>query len=83
MMKETMKIEREGFLKERIESERLLLVPISMQYKDEIFREFSEEITTFMHPAPAKDIFETEGFIEDSLRGLSEGNNLQLVIITI
>ena len=81
-MKETMKIEREGFLKERIESERLLLVPISMQYKDEIFREFSEEITTFMHPAPAKDIFETEGFIEDSLRGLSEGNNLQLVILS-
>lgn len=75
-----MKIEQ-GLLKEHIESERLLLVPISMQYKDEIFREFSPEITTFMFPASAKEISETEKFIKDSLKGLGEGSNLQLVII--
>ena len=76
-----MKIKQIGLLNERIESERLLLVPISMQYKDEIFREFSDEITAFMYPAPAKDISETEEFVKNSLKGLSEGSNLQLVIL--
>jgi len=77
-----MKSEVKNLLKERIESERLLLVPISMQYKEEIFKEFTKEITTFMHPAPAKNISETEGFIKDSIKGLAEGSNLQLIILT-
>ena len=38
-----MKSEVKNLLKERIESERLLLVPISMQYKEEIFKEFTKE----------------------------------------
>jgi RimJ/RimL family protein N-acetyltransferase len=82
MEKEYMKIEQIGLLKERIESARLLLVPISMKYRNEIFSEFSDEITIFMYPAPAKDISETEEFIKDSLKGLSNGNNLQLVILS-
>jgi len=79
MEKPNIKLEQ-GLLKERIESDRLLLLPISMQYKDDIFREFTSEITTFMYPAPAKDISEIETFIENSLKGLAEGSNLQLVI---
>ncbi len=81
MINEKMKIEKPGLLKERIESERLLLVPISMDYKNEIFKEFTKEITTYMFPAPAKDISETEAFIGDSLKELAEGSNLQLVIL--
>ncbi|KKW41710.1 MAG: acetyltransferase [Candidatus Magasanikbacteria bacterium GW2011_GWA2_56_11] len=80
MEKPIMKNEQ-GLLAERIESERLLLVPISMRYRDEIFREFSPEITTFMYEAPAKDISGIEVFIENSLKGLNEGSNLQLVIV--
>ena len=76
-----MKFQQKQLLKQRIESERLLLVPISMRYKHEIFREFSEDITILMGPSPAKDISETEAFIEHSLKGLAEGNNLQLVIL--
>ena len=34
----------------RIESERLLLVPVSMEYKEDIFREFQEPVTRFMEP---------------------------------
>ncbi len=66
--------------KEQIESERLLLLPMSMQYKDEIFREFTKDITIYMYPAPPKDISETEEFIEDSLKGMRKGSNLQIVI---
>lgn len=80
MNQENINFERRELSKERLESERLLLVPIAIKYKDEIFRELSPEITTFMYPAPAKDISETEAFIEDSLKGLSEGSNLQLVM---
>lgn len=69
-----------GLLEERIEGERLLLVPITMQDKDEIFKEFSEDVTTYMLPATPKDISETEKFIEDSLKGLEDGSNLQLTI---
>ncbi len=69
------------FLQERIEMERLLLVPISMEYRDEIFKEFSAEITVYMYPAPAKDISETEEWINFSLNGLREKSNLQLVIL--
>jgi len=70
-----------NLLEERIETERLFLLPISMKYKEDIFREFTSDITTFMYPAPAKHISETEDFINDSLKGLKENNCLQLVIV--
>lgn len=73
--------ETKRLLGERIESDHLLLVPISMQYKDEIFREYSPEITSYMDPPP-KDISEVEKLINDSLKGLSEGSNLQLIILS-
>jgi RimJ/RimL family protein N-acetyltransferase len=81
MEKMDIKFEQKSLLNERIESERLLLLPIDMKYKEEIFEEFSSEITTYMYPAPAKDISETEEFIKDSLKGLGEGTNFQLVIL--
>lgn len=81
MEKENLKIEQPGLLNERIESDRLLLVPISMKYKEEIFKEFSDEIVVYMYPAPAKNISETEEFIKSSLKGLGAGSNLQIVIL--
>lgn len=54
-----------------IETERLLLVPISLQYAEEIFKEFSPEITTYMSPKPAKDISETKQFIQDSIQTMN------------
>lgn len=77
-----MEIEKNDLSKERIESERLLLIPISMKYKEETFREFSKEITAFMHPAPAKDISETEAFIRNAEKGASEGRELHFAILS-
>lgn len=76
-----MKTNQKKLLTVKIETERLLLVPIEMKYKESIFKEFTSDITTFMYPRPSKDISETEAFINDSLKGLGEGNNLQFVII--
>jgi [ribosomal protein S5]-alanine N-acetyltransferase len=76
-----MKFKQKNLLNERIKTKRLLLIPISMQYKDEIFQEFSKDITIFMYPAPAKDISETVEYIENSLKGLIENYSLKLVIL--
>jgi [ribosomal protein S5]-alanine N-acetyltransferase len=64
-----------------ITTSRLFLIPITMEYKDEIFLEFTEEITTYMYPSPAQTIAETEAFIYNSIQQLEAGNNLQVVIL--
>jgi len=76
-----MKFGKKRLLNVSIKSNRLLLIPISMKYRNEIFKEFSEEITTFMYPAAATDISEIDEFIKKSLDGLAKGSNLQLVIL--
>ncbi|BDA72954.1 hypothetical protein CAL7716_071200 [Calothrix sp. PCC 7716] len=70
-----------NFLKIEIVTNRLLLKPIAMQYERDIFEEFTNEIAIYMNPRPATDIFETKSFINESIIGLTEGSNLQLVII--
>lgn len=64
-----------------IQTSRLLLLPISLEYKDEIFLEFTKAITTYMYSCPTQTIVETEAFIQDSIKKLEDGTNLQLVIL--
>jgi hypothetical protein len=45
-----------NLLNEKIDADGLLIVPISLKYKKDIFREFTKEVTVFMYPEPAKDI---------------------------
>ncbi|MBE9193456.1 GNAT family N-acetyltransferase [Gloeocapsopsis crepidinum LEGE 06123] len=64
-----------------ISTERLILKPISMIYKEVIFSEFTEEITTYMYPCPAQDISETEAFISDSIGEMVDSWGLTFVIL--
>ncbi|MCV3215978.1 GNAT family N-acetyltransferase [Plectonema radiosum NIES-515] len=64
-----------------ISTSRLLLQPISMKYKEDIFSEFNQEITTYMYTKPPKYISETEDFIKDSLEEIKKCENLVLVIL--
>jgi RimJ/RimL family protein N-acetyltransferase len=64
-----------------ISTPRLLLKPISMDYKEVIFSEFTEEITSYTYPRSAEHIVETETFIKQSLEGLKKGTNLEVVIL--
>ena len=66
---------------EKIETDRLSLKLISLEYKDDIFREFSPEITIYMGPKPADSIQETIDFIDSSIKENSEGKTLQTVIV--
>jgi len=70
-----------NLLSVEISTTRLLLKPISMEYKENIFLGFTQEITTYMYPCTAQDISETETFINDSIRDMAEGYGLGLVIL--
>ena len=63
-----------------IETDRLILKPISIQDKEDIFENFTEDITKYMYPTAPKEIYEVENFINSSLKGLRENSNLQMVI---
>jgi len=64
-----------------IETDRLKLVPTSLKYSSEIFKEFTQEITIYMFPKPPKEIKETEDFINSSIQKMANGEELQVVIL--
>ena len=78
-----------------IESERLKLVPTSDKYAQHIFKEFSDELTVFMHPKPAKKIEETlkemkesnfklnEAMYSTVLKGYTDVVQLNRIILTL
>ncbi|WP_341528739.1 GNAT family N-acetyltransferase [Nostoc sp. UHCC 0302] len=64
-----------------LESKRLMLQAISLEYADSVFREFTSEITTFMYPKPAQSIRETEKIIKDMIQQRENKTDLVLVIL--
>lgn len=64
-----------------LETEHLKLVPISSKYRDDIFKEFTSDVTVHMFPQPTNNIKDTENFIEESLKKMWKGENLQLVAV--
>jgi RimJ/RimL family protein N-acetyltransferase len=64
-----------------IETEKLYLKGITEEYKDDIFIEFTAEITTHMFPKPAEKIEETIEFIKTSIKENKAGSNFQVVIL--
>ncbi|MBS1494044.1 MAG: GNAT family N-acetyltransferase [Bacteroidetes bacterium] len=61
-------------------TERLVLVPLSMKYKHDVFREFNTSITQYMFPKPPVIIEETEEFIRSGEEGIKSGNDLRVVM---
>jgi [ribosomal protein S5]-alanine N-acetyltransferase len=64
-----------------IETKNLFLQGLTLDYKDDIFKEFTAEITTHMTPKPPEKIEETIQFIETAIKENKEGSNLQIVIL--
>lgn len=52
-----------------------------MDYKKEIFKEFTPEITAYMFPKSPDKIEETIKFIETAIKENEKGNNFQMVIL--
>jgi RimJ/RimL family protein N-acetyltransferase len=63
-----------------IKTARLLLKPISLEYCDDIFKEFSKDIAVFMFPQPTGNITDTENFINSSIEKMKAGSEAQQVI---
>jgi GNAT superfamily N-acetyltransferase len=64
-----------------IPTRRLLLRPITREYDEIIFREFTDEITHYMFPKPSENIEGVRGFITSAMRKLEAGIDLQTVIL--
>src|SRR5664279_3490050 len=65
-----------------IASKRIVLRPVSMEYKEIICNEFTPEITKYMPFMPDGDITVTEEFIRNSRQELQDGTSLQLCILS-
>jgi len=63
-----------------IETERLILKPVSLEYKDMIFSEFTDDTTKFMFPSTPKQIEETEKFIKESADKIKKGTDFVVSI---
>ena len=64
-----------------IETNNLLLQAITLDCKEEIFKEFTSEITTYMFPKSPDKIEETIEFIETAMKENKEGSNFQVVVL--
>ena len=70
-----------NLLNTSISTNRLLLQATSMKYKEEIFKEFTEEITTYMYPRPPKEVSETETFIKETIERIKDNQDLVVTIV--
>lgn len=68
-------------MKIEIIKDKIKLRPIIIDDKDNIFREFTAEIVTYMYPPVPKDIDETIDFVESSIATMEAGLNIQLCIV--
>ena len=66
----------------KLKTDNLLLVPISMDYIDDIFREFTPEITAYMYPQPYQSKDEAVNFVQHAIKTNNEWSNLQLVVLS-
>jgi ribosomal-protein-alanine N-acetyltransferase len=64
-----------------IAAKRIFLRPVSIKYKEEIFREFTPAVTKYMPFIPNGHITVTEDFIRKSAEDLHTGTSLQLCIL--
>lgn len=63
-----------------IETERLKLKPVSLEYKDMIFSEFTDDTTRFMFPSTPKQVSDTEEFIKEAREKIEKGEELTVSI---
>lgn len=64
-----------------ISGDRIKLEPLSSEYADIIFKEFTDEITRYMVPATPSIIDEINDFIQSSIRNMDENTDLTLAIL--
>lgn len=69
-----------NFLNTILETNRLVLKPISSDFRNSIFESFTEEVAKTVFPQPTGDIADTDRFIADSRKTTGVGTNYQVVV---
>lgn len=64
-----------------IQSERLVQRPIKVEDANIIYQNFNHAITKYIYPETPEKIEETLSFIEESIVGLKNNTDLQLVVL--
>ena len=64
-----------------ISGERIRLVALSEKFAQDVFQEFTSEVTRYMFPKPPDKLEETLEFIHNCQCGMSAGNDLVLAIL--
>lgn len=72
-----------NLLKQVITTERLKMVPVSEKFAEDIFQEFTPEVTTYMFAKPAETIDDTLSFIKFSNEQLAKGAMLNVSIFNL
>lgn len=73
-----MKLDRQSF---SITTERLVLTPLSLNHKEEMYKEFTDEITQLIYPSTPKSIDEVISFIEVSINGFVERKEIVVAVL--
>lgn len=63
-----------------IESDRLKLIPVSEEFAQDIFKEFTDEVTTYMFPKTPQKIAETLEFVRLAREKMAKGAALNMSI---
>jgi ribosomal-protein-alanine N-acetyltransferase len=66
---------------ESISSPRLILKPVSQEYAQIIFTEFTPQVTRYMTPRSPTHLSETQEFIADCIRKRTTGDDFVFVIL--
>ena len=64
-----------------INSERLILRPLSFDYVEDIFKEFNENVTRYLERGPNKNIDAVNDFISKDIQASKNGNKVNFVIL--
>lgn len=62
-------------------SERLMIVPISLEFTQDIFENFTPEITTYMFPKANETIEDTKNFINSVIPTIKKNEEFVVVIL--
>jgi RimJ/RimL family protein N-acetyltransferase len=59
-----------------IGTNRLILKSLTPAWREDLFREFTDEVTVYMHPKAAETIADTDVFIAESIKKMTNGYEL-------
>lgn len=71
------------FLAVRIKGERIILSPVSDEHAQDIFTEFTEDITRYMIPKPLSNLAHAYEFVDACRKNMKEGLELVLAITKV